>query len=234
MSVKYKFAALLTLVSSAALIAACSSSTSSSSGRGQIPTGQYTGNLNGQVGSNNSAAVPTSTRIILNVVAQLETSESPGTISGISGNMVVTGGDRCWSGGTINGSSGGGVNPGDPGDPGDPDDGDDNNETTAFDATMSNGTIASVSEISGQNDQTVPQHSSSSTLTPGDFIIEVLISQAHAQSVINGNQMTLEIGTIQGTLNMTGRVTDDSYSGTFSTDNSDCGPISGGFDLDRV
>ena len=79
-----------------------------------------------------------------------------------------------------------------------------------------------------------PEHTFQKLKNPAEFIIQVFISEAQAQSVINGDQMTLEISTIQGTLIMSGRVTDDSYSGTFSADNSDCGPVAGGFDLDRV
>lgn len=220
MSTKYKFAVLSTLLASIALIVACSSSTSSSSGRGQIPTGQYSGNLNGQ--SPAGTGVPLSTRIILNVVAQLDTTTNPGTISGISGNMIVTGGDRCWSGGTINGSSGGTTSSGT------------TTSGTTTSGTTTSGTTTSGTTTSGVTSGTTTSASSLQIENTGELIAQIFITQAHAQSVINGNQMTLEIATIQGTLNMTGRVTDDSYSGTFSTDNSDCGPISGGFDLDRV
>ena len=225
MLTKYKFAALVTLLSSITIIVACSSSSSSSSGRGQIPTGQYTGNLNGQVGSNTSNAVPTSTRIILNVIAQLDTTTNPGTISGISGNMVVTGGDRCWSGGTINGSA-----------------------STTTTTTTNNGTNTTTNNNTDntttsnttnntqtpESDATDNEQTHQLLKTPTEYIVQVFISEAQAQSVINGDQMTLEIATVQGTLNLSGRVTDDTYKGTFSTDNSDCGPISGGFDLDRV
>ncbi len=52
---------------------------------------------------------------------------------------------------------------------------------------------------------------------------------------VNGNQMNLTIddGT-GGVITMTGRVTDDTYRGTFSATDSRCGAVSGGFEFNRA
>ena len=198
-----KFTPLLTLFTSIALIAACSSSTSSSGGSGQIPTGQYTGNLNGQIRASNTQGGAVSTRIILNVVTAVEN----GAITNISGNMVVTGGDRCWTGGNITGGGGGG-GAGGGGGGGAGDGGADGDDDMAGSLDLE--------ELFGNT-------------------ISIIIPEALAQSSINGNQLILDISTNEGsTLTMTGRVTDNSYSGTFNSPDSRCGAVSGGFDLRRV
>lgn len=92
------------LAATSLLLVACSSSTSSSGGSGQIPTGLYSGVFNGQTSGN----APTSTRAQLSLTVPVITDANGGTTidnDGISGNLAITGGERCFKGGPIDSGS---------------------------------------------------------------------------------------------------------------------------------
>ena len=104
MSKIYKFAAALSLFASISLIVACSSSTSSSGGSGQIPTGQYVGNLNGQTST--TPATVTSTKILMDLTTELTTNDDgASTLSAPFASVSVIGGTRCFSSATTSGET---------------------------------------------------------------------------------------------------------------------------------